>query len=142
MNRFTYYTPLLAGFALAALMHDMIWERIGQGRFSENLHWAVVIIAGFLWGIQFQLLMLGSQGVFAQALPMPGGRTIRGGIAMLCGGCIWLATIAFFIARMVAEVQMYLAAGILGGIALLAAAGAILSYVWGWPTAARDFAGR
>lgn len=141
MGRFTYYSPLLAGFALAALMHDSIWSA-AAGRYSEKLYWVLVFLVGLQLAIAFQLLMVGSQGVFAQVLPVPGGRSIRGGPAVLGGFLIWMFLACGGIALMLAGAQMHWMPIVLGVIALAAGAGAVVCYVWGWPTAVRDFADR
>lgn len=132
---------MLGGFALAALMHDTIWAS-SPIKLNENLHWVVVFLVGLSWAIAFQLLMVGSQGLFAQVLPVPGGRSIRGGMAVLGGALIWLFVLSTSIARLLAGEQLKWVPTAMGVVGLLAAIGAVICYVWGWPTAVRDFADR
>lgn len=139
MGRFTYYSPLLAGFALAGLMHDLIWSQV-PFKVSEQMHWPIVLLVGLTWALEFQLLMIGAQGLFAQVLPVPGGRSIRGGLATAGGSLICLFFVASIVGQLLVGERAFSISLTLGVTALLSAIGAVVCYVWGWPTAQRDFA--
>ncbi len=139
MGPFAYYTPLWLGTAIsAALMHAS-----GYG-----LEWSfrvpLLILLGIPVGLVAQLAMIGAQGAFAQVLPVPVGKSIRGRSAAVCGMLTLLAVAAAsagFV--LVLEEEAINRATVvlltIGGICAVCALGV---YVWSLPAAVRDFARR
>lgn len=134
MTRFGYYAPFWIGVAIGigVLMADG-YENVPapRGLFIAG--------EGLLSGLAFQLVMLGLQGTFAQVLPVPIGRSIRGRGAVITGGLLILSVLAGVAARLVAVDEVTFATiviGIASGICFLCAIGV---YIWCLPAAVRDF---
>lgn len=134
MTRFAYYAPFLIGVVIGAgvLLADG-YENIPEPR--------VLFVAGqaLLAGLVFQLVMLGLQGAFAQVLPVPSGRSIRGRGAVITGGLIILSVLAGVAARLIAVDEITpgtIVIGIASGVCFLCAVGV---YIWCLPAAVRDF---
>jgi len=137
MGRWTYYSPSLLGAALAVITFLTYEEMLPP--WSGWQRGLMLIGSAMGCGLLCQLAMLACQGAFAQVLPVPGGRSIRGGSAAAAGwallGALVLALATFLLA--VERVRTgTLVAGVLAGI--LAGAAAVI-YVWNWPIAVRDF---
>lgn len=138
MGRWTYYSPLWLGVLAVFLINERI--RAGVPRWPEWQQWVLVAGVAVAVAVQLQVLLIGVQGAFAQVLPVPVGRSLRGRLAAVVG---WLL-IAWFVLAAVTTLfgleAVNLPAMIVGGVALgvLAAAGAC--YAWGFPAAVRDFA--
>lgn len=134
MNAWTYYSPLWGGALAAGVVYYNILETIPPA--WRSVGWAGCLVVALIC----QLLMIGAQGAFGQVLPVIGGRSIRGGGAMLCGSLILAGTALLVIGALLTYEtvtfggRFVLAAG---GAALLAALGA---YFWNVPAAVRDFA--
>ena len=82
MGPWAYYSPLWLGALLVLALNDslrglMVWP--------EWLEWLAVAGVAVLAGVQAQVLTIGAQGLFAQVLPVPIGKSIRGGPAVLGG---------------------------------------------------------
>ncbi len=138
MGPWTYYSPLWLGMLLAFVSHDTIRQRLTEP--DAWTAWAVVAGVGAVLGLAGQVLLIGVQGVFAQVLPVPGGRSIRGRGAV-GGGFLLIVFVAFTgVAALLWSEELAMASWILAGIGLLAGAGAVLTYIWCWPVAVRDFA--
>ncbi len=137
MGRWTYYSPLLLGTIIAAILLATYREFLA---WQGAMLWIGGICVAGLAGLACQLLMLGVQGAFAQVLPAPSGRSIRGRGAVLTGGLILLAlALGLVTAALHAEPGLtgwYWTAAALSVASLLAAIGA---YAWNMPTAVRDF---
>lgn len=137
MGRWAYYSPLWLGFALGLLVKDAYADRLPAS--PVQLQWAAIAAVALLVGVVAQIVMVGVQGAFAQVLPVPAGRTIRGEGARLGGWCILVA-----VAGTLTAGQLFVE-GLTGAgtwVLILAGAvwaGAIVTYVWNWPVAARDF---
>jgi hypothetical protein len=103
------------------------------------VQWTLVGVVAVLFGLQCQILMIGAQGAFAQVLPVPGGRSIRGRAAVLGG---WLL-IVWFAAASISVVLwmsgMFAATLVLQIIAVAALLAAIATYIWSLPAAMADF---
>lgn len=138
MGRMTYYSPILLGFVVVLMLNPTIRENAPH--MSSSLIWPFVIAIGLLAGLACQLVMVGAQGIFAQVLPVPGGRSIRGGGAYWGGWCIIKAIIHGCIALLLGFDELKVAASVFLGLAIASAATAIAIYGWSWPTAIRDFA--
>jgi hypothetical protein len=142
MGRGAYYSPILIGFALALLSKDAyaaVLPAEPPWRF-----WLLASLIALATGCVCQLAMVGSQGAFAQVLPGPGGRSIRGGGAVL-GGWLLLLTIALGGATALLAAQPEMTRGVIWlgvGITAAAAIATSITYVWCWPVAQRDFDAR
>lgn len=156
MGRWTYYSPLLLGALLLLALNEPL--RALVPRASPGVQWTLVIVVAVLFGIQCQVLMVGAQGAFAQVLPVPRGRSIRGAGAAAAGwlliGWFGLAGVTVLLGyeSVVAVVPlaeaaeaeprgtgMTTAAVVVGLAALACLAGAIAIYAWNLPAAVADF---
>lgn len=137
MGRWTYYSPSLLGAALAALLlvtYDEYLPVAGGWRY-----WLIIVGGCVGGGLVCQLAMVAAQGAFAQVLPAPGGRSIRGGGAVLAGWLLLLALLLILAGGLLALEEVTPAALVVGGAGVLALIAAGLTYAWCWPTAVRDF---
>ena len=93
----------------------------------------------YTFGSSDGLFNLGSALAFAQVLPVPVGRSIRGRAAKIGGclimGCVALAVVAVLL-RLDELSSAALVVGLLSGVSGVAA---VITYIWCWPTAVRDF---
>lgn len=138
MNRWTYYMPLMAGIVLVCLLNNIVRELLPVAQ--PWLQWTVVAGVAIAAGLLGQAVLIGSQGVFAQVLPVPGGRSIRGGGAQAAGWLL-LSGLLLLCATAVLWHEMIVVAAI--GVGILATIGLIaagLIYLWNLPAAIRDFA--
>lgn len=137
MSFWGYYSPSLLGAALALILY---WNGLqGMPARSPGMHvlhaagWAVAAAAAC------QLLMIGAQGAFAQVMPAPGGKSIRGrgavvsGASILAGGVLAAAAALLYAEGLGAP---GLVAAIAAGAALATAA---IAYFWSMPIAVADF---
>jgi hypothetical protein len=135
-----YYSPFLIGIALTFLQSDSIFRQLDLwAALPTELRWAAVAALSLLAGAACQLLMAGAQGAFAQVLPVPFGRSLRGRPAVVSGAGL-LTGVGLLGAAVLLQSPEFPAlrnglAG-LGGASLLIALGA---YLWGLPAAVRDF---
>ncbi len=138
MGRFGYYSPLWAGALLVVLLNDTLRAALPTA-WSDGVRWLAVVGAALAAGIQSQVLMFGAQGAFAQVLPVPFGKSIRGGGAVAAGWLLiaWVVLSAVTVLLGVEEVTQ--AAVVLGLLSLLALAAAIAVYAWNLPAAVADF---
>jgi hypothetical protein len=141
MGRWSYYSPILLGVALALSLALSLHGSI-EGYFPALPGWArwpffVGIALGV--GLLCQLVLIGLQGAFAQVLPVPIGRSIRGGGAVLAGVLLLLAVGLGLAAGLLLLEQVGGSALVLAAFAGLAAAAAVVTYVWNLPAAGRDF---
>ena len=137
MGYWTYYSPLGIGFALTLVLHESVWANTTN--LPEGAHWPLVAGVGIVVGLLCQLLLIGIQGAFAQVLPVPVGRSIRGRGAVI-GGLLIIATLALgAVAGLLRSEELSRTAMIIGGLSLAAAVGALIAYIWCWPMAIRDF---
>lgn len=135
MSAFAYYSPLWVGAALAVAIFSAVYDTLAP---SHRL-W-VGLLGCPAAGIACQLALIGFQGSFAQVLPVPGGKSIRGRGAMLCGALILLGmgfALAAFLVGYDGLAGVASVATILAGGSLAAALGA---YFWCVPAAITDFA--
>ncbi len=138
MGRWTYYSPLWLGVLLMLALNEALRGFVPS--WTPEAQWLLVAGVAVAVGVQFQVLMIGAQGAFAQVLPVPRGRSIRGGAAVLGG---WLL-IAWFVLSAVTcllgHESVTTAATTLGAVSLAALGGAVAVYVWSLPAAVADFA--
>ena len=83
MSAWTYYSPLWLGMIVAGVVGYGNLEQLSS--MEPGLRWTVLVLGCVGVGVQCQLAMIGCQGVFAQVLPIPRGRSIRGRGAVLGG---------------------------------------------------------
>ena len=140
MSRWTYYSPLWLGLLLVLGLNEPVRGLVTWPDWAE---WLLVVGVGLAVGLAGQVLMAGVQGAFAQVLPVPGGRSIRGGPAMtggwlLIAGMVVTAVAALF--GFEAEVPRWLVLTS-AGLAAACLLGALVVYVWNLPAADTDFRG-
>jgi hypothetical protein len=138
MGPFTYYTPLWLGTLIsAALLHAS-----GYGA-DWSFRVPLLILVAAPVGLACQLAMFGAQGAFAQVLPVPIGKSIRGRPATVCGSLTLLSVAALSAAFVLAlddgVNRPIIAILTVGGIFGVCALG---TYVWSLPVASRDFTRR
>ena len=136
MNVWTYYSPLLLGIALVLALNDAIR---GAMSYQPATEWAIVIALALAVGIQCQLLMIGAQGVFAQVLPVPIGRSFRGPAAARAGWLLALWVGLSAAAALYGWENGTLVFRILGGLAIAALVLSAIIYIWNIPAAQDDF---
>ena len=137
MGFLTYYSPLGIGFVLTLVLQESVWANATN--LPEGAHWPFVVGVGIVVGLLCQLLLVGAQGAFAQVLPVPIGRSIRGRGAVV-GGVLIIATIVLgAIAGLLHSEELGRPVMVISGLGLAAAVGALVTYLWCWPTAIRDF---
>lgn len=140
MGVWTYYSPLWLGTILAAFVSLSSREAFPP---LPPWGWALIVGVGCpLAGAVCQLAMVGAQGAFAQVLPVPWGRSIRGRGAVVSGGLL-LACIGFGVAATLVGFEgvstpAIVVGSISGGFGLAA----LGTYIWCAPTASRDFSVR
>ena len=142
MGPLTYYLPFIFGLLLPFGCHQTYMDQPRVMQMDPWQQWMVIAGFGLAYAIIFQALMIGSQGAFAQVLPVPFGKSVRGRGAVVCGatliGAVICASAGAFLyyedATTPALVTLAIAAGF-GVVSLVA-------YVWAWPMAVRDFAAR
>jgi len=137
MGPWTYYAPFWLGSILVGVAGYSHLDQYPQ--FEPWLRWTLFVVGCLLAGVQFQLVMIGTQGIFAQVLPAPGGRSIRGRGAAIGGALLILWFVAGAVGGVLKSKDLETAPLILGGIALAGLIGALMTYIWCWPIAARDF---
>lgn len=138
MGRFTYYSPALIGAAITATFARTITE--SAPAMFRGTPWLWVLIYSCVAGGLCQALMVAAQGTFAQVLPVPGGRTIRGRSAVFGGMLLDIGIGALMVAALLHSEGLAQAAMILAivGVGALLGFGGV--YFWSLPMAARDFA--
>jgi hypothetical protein len=137
MGPWMYYSPLWVGALLVMAMNDALREKVPG--LSPAMQWTVVAAVAISVGLQFQILMIGAQGAFAQVIPVPWGRSIRGGSAMAIGWLVILTSVLGWISGFLSNEAVLTAGLILGGLALAALVAAALLYIWNLPAAMPDF---
>lgn len=137
MGRGAYYAP---GLVVAALALIVYVDNTDQLPPWEN--WQHVLAgAGFAVGAALiaQLAMVGAQGAFAQVLPVPGGRSVRGRSAAWAGGLVLVWFGLGLVAAVLGAERIRVGPWVFAGISLAPLLLALGIYVWALPTAQRDF---
>ena len=137
MGFWAYYSPSWLGFLFALLMHDQI--RAAHPTLGGGVFAAVLVGYGFTLGAFGQLMFIGLQGVAAQVLPVPRGRSIRGGPAALCGYLVLIFGVAAIVTAVLFKASATQGTIISGSVCGLVGLAALLHYVWNSVTAVRDF---
>ena len=138
MGRFSYFSPFLLGVIGVLILHGPISE--SWPAMAAGLRWTLIGLAALGVGLACQTLMVGAQGAFAQVLPVPGGRSIRGRGAVVGGVLIIAAVGLCAVAGLLRSEGVSTGAIVVGAAGVLCGIGAVIAYAWGWPTAVRDFA--
>lgn len=137
MGRATYYSPLWLGALLVLALNEPL--RVGL-TLPDATEWLIVAALAIAAGLQSQVLLVGAQGAFAQVLPVPWGRSVRGRSAAMAGwlliAWVWLSVVTV----MLGFETVTQAALVVGVLSLAALAGALIVYIWNIPAAVRDFA--
>ena len=132
MGPWTYYAPLWLGTLVSAGVY------ISASEGPIGLVVIVSLLRAVLTGLSLQLVMIGLQGLFARVVPVPVGRSLRGGIAQVVGGLILvgevigLLAVLHIVSNMVSPVIVYGASSVCMTMALAV-------YLLNLPAAARDF---
>lgn len=136
MGFWAYYSPFWLGALLFAGGYLHTADRTAS---PLGLHLLTAFLGGLGAGVLLQLLMFGAQGAFAQVLPVPAGRSLRGRPAVVAGFSLLLSIGAAAVAWMLYAETLHTAAWIAGILAAGAALGALITYLWGLPAAVQDF---
>lgn len=139
MGRWTYYSPLWLGALLVLALNEAVRATTTLPDWQE---WLIVVGLAIVTGLQCQVLMIGAQGAFAQVLPVPWGKSIRGGGAALAGWLLMAWFVLSAVTGLLSFEQVTMAALVLGALSLAALAGALVIYVWNIPAALSDFGDR
>ncbi len=140
MNALTYYSPLWLGVLIVVALNESVRGMVPT--YSPAAQWGVVSIVAIVAALQCQVLMIGAQGAFAQALPVPFGKTVRGGYAVFAGWML-IAWVGLSGVTVLLGYQAVTAASRMVGIASFAALGVFFAtYFWSLPTATADFSTR
>lgn len=137
MGRWTYYSPIALGALLVLVMNDSL--RAALPTLEPWVRWLVVAGVALVVGLQSQVLMIGAQGAFAQVLPVPWGKSIRGGGAVTAGWLLILWVALSGVTVLLATEAVTRAALVLGIASVAALAVALVVYVWNIPAAVPDF---
>ncbi|MBU0638118.1 MAG: hypothetical protein KKB50_04575 [Planctomycetes bacterium] len=137
MGPWTYFAPFWLGTLVAAALYGSSYEQL------PPLSKAGYVLAGGLGcpvlGVICQVVMVATQGAFAQVLPVPWGRTIRGGGAVFTGALLLVGVLLGVVAGLLWMEELFTATMVIGVIGVLAVAAAVLGYIWNIPAAVRDF---
>jgi hypothetical protein len=132
-----YYSPLWLGALLVLALNDAL--RASLPPMAPWARWLIVVGAAVLVGLQSQVLMIGAQGAFSQVLPVPRGRSIRGGAAAAGGWLLIAWVVLSAVTVLLAWEGVALGDWVMGVLSLAALGGAIGIYIWNLPTAVTDF---
>ncbi len=138
MGPWTYYSPLWLGtLASAGANFTVLWS------ISEGPIWRFMItipIRSVAIGLGLQLTLIGLQGLFARVLPVPVGRSIRGGGAQVVGSLVLgheaiglLGVALYFLSDLLTLTFVFF------GLSGACLAIALIIYVMNLPIAAHDF---
>lgn len=142
MGPLAYYFPGILGFLLPFGLQEMIFSQPAIAALPPWGQWAALVAISIDVAVSFQLVMIGAQGFLAQVVPVPFGRSIRGGWAATIG-LLLIATVVLSGAAALLYVEGFATAAMIGGAGGLASlVAAALAYVWSLPIAERDFAAR
>ncbi|MEW6250236.1 MAG: hypothetical protein AB1716_06295 [Planctomycetota bacterium] len=140
MGPWTYYSPLALGALLVLALNDALRESLAW--LTPWQQWTAVAAVAVGVGLQFQVLLFGAQGAFAQVLPVPWGRSIRGGAAVLAGWLILLASALGWVSGLLVSEEAVTAGVVVGVLGAIALGAAVITYVWSLPAALPDFSAK
>lgn len=139
MNRWTYYSPIFLGAAFAVLAKDLYDDQLPLA--GDWRYWTALSAVAVAFGLIGQAAMIGIQGAFAQVLPVPGGRSIRGRGAVVAGGLLLLSVGGSVVTGLLSWEALVLPVWVAGIVSTAALVAALITYAWCWPAAQHDFAG-
>jgi hypothetical protein len=142
MGPWAYYAPFWIGLLLPFGLQQAVFAHPFVAALAPAFQWAALTLLAILLALELQLLMIGTQGAFAQVLPVPGGRSIRGRGAVVTGVLIVASVVLSWIVQLLWSDGLSRPGIVVGICGLVAAVTALLIYLWSWPMAARDFASR
>lgn len=134
MSVYTYFSPLWLGTLIAAAVLSAFYRDLPS---TTRMWLAAAGCPGV--GLLWQLALIGAQGAFAQVLPVPIGRSIRGRSAVVAGALILVAATGAVGTALVGYEQFDIVGKILAGVSAAALVGAAGTYAWSIPAAVRDF---
>ncbi|MGE0479785.1 MAG: hypothetical protein AB7Q17_04870 [Phycisphaerae bacterium] len=137
MSRWTYYAPLWLGTLLAAALYAALRDQLPA--WPLWLTYLAPLVGCPLVGLYAQLVLTGVQGAFAQVLPVPGGRSLRGSYAVVSGGFLLAALALAPIGALLLSERVRVAGVAVATGAGVCLAAALAAYAWGLPAAVRDF---
>lgn len=137
MGRFTYYCPAALGAGLTLTLAKTIAE--AAPAMLRDSPWVWVGLSALAAGVICQVLMVSAQGVLAQVLPVPGGRSIRGRAAVGGGFLLGSGVLCAPVAALLYSEGFGGAAWIVAGVGLAALLTFTALYIWNLPVARRDF---
>ncbi len=137
MGRWTYYAPLWLGVLVILSLNDAI--RAALKSYEPAQQWLVVIAAALAGGLHCQALLIGSQGAFAQVLPVPRGKSIRGTPAVVAGWLLIFWFVLSIVTLLLALEQIYAGVLVVGITAAAALLSSLATYAWSLPAAVADF---
>lgn len=142
MGPWTYYLPFIVGLLLPFGLHQAFFASPRMVGLEVWQQWSLLGLSGLGLAVTFQALMIGAQGAFAQVLPVPFGKSVRGRSAVVAGGgliaTVLVGLVALFLYDQGSSGPGLIAAVVTGVAALIS----LTAYVWSWPMAVRDFASR
>ena len=138
MSPRTYYSPLWLDTLLSAVVNVTAFRSRREG--SILMFMLIILLSSVGIGLGGQLVMIGSQGLFARALPVPMGRSTRGRVAQVIGGLV----LGFDVIGLVAVVLYFLSDSHKPAFLLFAFSGvclviALFIYLMNCPGAVHDF---
>lgn len=136
MGPWTYYSPLWLGALLVLAINDMIRAAYLH---PDWLEWLIVAGWAVVSGVALQVLFVGAQGVFAQVIPVPLGKSIRGGAGAGIGWALIAGILLLAVAGLLFREGVSRAAWVLLAVSVISFGTAIVLYVWNVPAAVRDF---
>lgn len=137
MGRWTYYSPVWLGALLVLALNEPVRAQLPLA--DARVQWLVVLGVALGFGWHCQVLMVGAQGAFAQVLPVPGGRSIRGRAALVAGWLLMTWYGLSLVTLLLAFEAVKTAAYVVGVVTLAALGGALVVYGWSLPAAVVDF---
>ncbi len=137
MGRMTYYSPLLLGMVLVFVLNESV--RAAFPLAEAWRQWLYVTAGALAVGLECQLLMVAAQGAFAQVLPVPFGKSVRGRGAVLAGWLFFASSTLGAAAWLLGGAGARMAMMVLIVLSLVALGGSVAAYVWNLPAALVDF---
>ena len=134
MSRMGYFAPGIVG-VVVGLVYVVFG---GAERDAAERVTLGCILVPVLFAL-CQLSMIASQGVFARVLPVPVGRSIRGGKCLAIGLLIDAAIASSLIAILLVRVETDTTAVVVMATSGACWLAAVLVYLWSLPTAVADF---
>lgn len=140
MGFWGYVSPFFAGLGFTLIQYPAVLSWLDAlTPLPEALRWLALIGLALLAGVAAQLLMIGAQGAFAQVLPVPFGRSLRGRAAVISGTALLIGVSCAAGAVLLHSREFPMLFNILGIAGLAGLTVALVAYFWGMPSVVRDF---